>query len=191
MTMPADGGSGPALLSLADAVRRHVRPGVRVYLGNFGAQLFSVGHEIIRQGCSHLDVVIASGGLLMDQMLGAGVLRSATFAHCWSPVGRPGPGVQLPTGRGGRRAASTPARVEPRASDRGPHRRGVGRALHARARPAGNRLRRRGLTVGPPGHRELRLRHDPGGARGGAGRRLRPRRPGRPGRQRCGARTAR
>jgi glutaconate CoA-transferase subunit A len=75
------------LLSLADAVRRHVRPGARVYLGNFGAQLFSVGHEIIRQGCRDLDVVIASGGLLMDQLLGAGVLRSATYAHCWSPVG--------------------------------------------------------------------------------------------------------
>ena len=31
--------------------------------------------------------MIASGGLLMDQLLGAGVLRSATYGHCWSPVG--------------------------------------------------------------------------------------------------------
>jgi glutaconate CoA-transferase subunit A len=74
-------------LSLTEAVRAHVRPGTRVYLGNFGAQLFSVGHEMIRQGCHDVDAVIASGGLLMDQLLGAGVLRSATYGHCWSPVG--------------------------------------------------------------------------------------------------------
>ncbi|HLU60380.1 MAG TPA: CoA-transferase [Pseudonocardia sp.] len=75
------------VLGLADAVRAHVRPGTRVYLGNFGAQLFCVGHEVIRQGVRDVDLVIASGGLLMDQLLGAGVLRSATFGHCWSPVG--------------------------------------------------------------------------------------------------------
>jgi glutaconate CoA-transferase subunit A len=74
-------------LRLTEAVARHVRPGTSVYLGNFGAQLFSVGHEMIRQGCREVDAVIASGGLLMDQLLGAGVLRSATYGHCWSPVG--------------------------------------------------------------------------------------------------------
>lgn len=74
-------------LSLAEAVTSHVLPGTSVYLGNFGAQLFSVGHEMIRQGCREVDAVIASGGLLMDQLLGAGVLRSATYGHCWSPVG--------------------------------------------------------------------------------------------------------
>lgn len=77
----------PERLSLADAVSAHVRPGTKVYLGNFGAQLFSVGHEMIRQGCREVDAVIASGGLLMDQLLGAGVLSSATYGHCWSPVG--------------------------------------------------------------------------------------------------------
>jgi glutaconate CoA-transferase subunit A len=74
-------------LTMAQAVRAHVRPGTCVYVGNFGAQLFSVGHEMIRQGCHDVDAVIASGGLLMDQLLGAGVLRSATYGHCWSPVG--------------------------------------------------------------------------------------------------------
>lgn len=77
----------PAHLSLAEAVSAYVGPGSQVYLGNFGAQLFSVGHEMIRQQCREVEVVIASGGLLMDQLLGAGVLRSATFGHCWSPVG--------------------------------------------------------------------------------------------------------
>jgi glutaconate CoA-transferase subunit A len=76
-----------ASLTLADAVRSYVRYGTRVYLGNFGSQLFSVGHEMIRQHVRGVDAVIASGGLLLDQLLGAGVLGSATFGHCWSPVG--------------------------------------------------------------------------------------------------------
>jgi len=72
---------------LAAAVAEHVTDGSRVYLGNFGAQLFCVGHELIRLRRKRLDVVIASGGLLLDQLFGAGLLRSATFGHCWSPVG--------------------------------------------------------------------------------------------------------
>lgn len=75
------------LRNLAGAVAEHVRDGSRVYLGNFGAQLFSVGHELIRARRQRLDVVIASGGLLLDQLFGAGLVRSATFGHCWSPVG--------------------------------------------------------------------------------------------------------
>jgi glutaconate CoA-transferase subunit A len=75
------------LTDLSSAVERLVHPGATVYLGNFGAQLFSVGHEMIRQKVTDVDAVIASGGLLMDQLLGAGVLRSATYGHCWSPVG--------------------------------------------------------------------------------------------------------
>jgi glutaconate CoA-transferase subunit A len=77
----------PGTLGLAEAVGRHVQDGSRVYIGNFGAQLFCVGHELIRQGRRDLHAVIASGGLLLDQLMGAGVLRSATFGHCWSPVG--------------------------------------------------------------------------------------------------------
>lgn len=75
------------LLTLQEAVAEHASSGSRVYLGNFGAQLFCVGHEMVRQGVRDIDAVIASGGLLMDQLLGAGVLRSATYGHCWSPVG--------------------------------------------------------------------------------------------------------
>jgi glutaconate CoA-transferase subunit A len=77
----------PPVMTLEDAVAGKVRDGASVYLGNFGAQLFAVGHEIIRQGKRDLDVVVASGGLLVDQLLGAGCVGSATFGHCWSPVG--------------------------------------------------------------------------------------------------------
>jgi glutaconate CoA-transferase subunit A len=88
--------------SLAEAVREYSRPGTRVYLGNFGSQLFSVGQEMIRQSVRDQDLVIASGGLLMDQLIGAGTLRSATFGHCWSPVG-PSPAYNF------RRSAETAA----------------------------------------------------------------------------------
>jgi glutaconate CoA-transferase, subunit A len=74
-------------LSLPEAVARYVPDGARVYLGNFGAQLFCAGHELIRQGRRDLDVVVSSGGLLLDQLFGAGLVRTATFSHCWSPVG--------------------------------------------------------------------------------------------------------
>ena len=77
----------PATMSVPEAVEAFVPDGARVYIGNFGAQLFGVGHEIIRQGKRDLDAVIASGGILLDQMMGAGVLRSAVFGHCWSPIG--------------------------------------------------------------------------------------------------------
>ena len=86
MTLDGDVALGKTT-TLHDAVARHVRRGTSVYLGNFGAQLFSVGHELIRQDIRGIDAVIASGGLLMDQLLGAGILRSATYGHCWSPIG--------------------------------------------------------------------------------------------------------
>lgn len=77
----------PPVLTMTDAVAAEVPDGTSVYLGNFGSQLFAVGHEIIRQQRRGLDLVVASGGLLLDQLLGAGCVTSATFGHCWSPVG--------------------------------------------------------------------------------------------------------
>jgi glutaconate CoA-transferase, subunit A len=79
--------TAPTVESTADAVRRHVRPSDCVYIGNFGAQLFAVGHELIRQRLDRLHAVVASGGLLLDQLIGAGSVEIATFAHCWSPIG--------------------------------------------------------------------------------------------------------
>jgi glutaconate CoA-transferase, subunit A len=72
--------------TLADAVGT-VRPGETVWLGNFGAQLFAVGEELVRQGARDLHVVLASGGLLLDRLIGAGVVAEVTFAHCWNAVG--------------------------------------------------------------------------------------------------------
>jgi glutaconate CoA-transferase, subunit A len=72
--------------TLADAVGT-VRPGDTMWLGNFGAQLFAVGEELVRQEVRDLHVVVASGGLLLDRLIGAGVVAEVTFAHCWSAVG--------------------------------------------------------------------------------------------------------
>lgn len=74
-------------LTIGEAVDHYAPDGSTVYIGNFGAQLFALGHELIRREVRDLEVVIASGGILLDQMIGAGNLRSAVFAHCWSPVG--------------------------------------------------------------------------------------------------------
>jgi glutaconate CoA-transferase subunit A len=74
-------------LTLGEAVDHYAPAGSTVYIGNFGAQLFALGHELIRREVCDLDVVIASGGILLDQLIGAGTVRSAVFGHCWSPVG--------------------------------------------------------------------------------------------------------
>jgi glutaconate CoA-transferase subunit A len=76
---------GPPL-GLTEAVDA-VRPGDTVWLGNFGVQLFAVGAELVRRRARDLHVVVASGGLLLDALIGAGVVAEVTFAHCWSAVG--------------------------------------------------------------------------------------------------------
>jgi glutaconate CoA-transferase subunit A len=93
--------SGKALLrtvrpqmTLPEAVAEYVSSGQCLYLGNFAGQLFSVGHELIRAHVEELDVVMSSGGLLLDQLLGAGVVNCATIAHCWGAVG-PAPAGQF------------------------------------------------------------------------------------------------
>lgn len=72
---------------LGEAVTAEVTDGTMIYIGNFGAQLFAVGHELIRQGRRDLHIVSSSGGILTDQLLGAGTISEATFSHCWSPIG--------------------------------------------------------------------------------------------------------
>jgi len=76
----------PGPTSLERSVAR-VEDGACIYIGNFGAQLFSVGHELIRQGRRDLHVVMGSGGILLDQLIAERVVSEATVAHCWNPVG--------------------------------------------------------------------------------------------------------
>jgi glutaconate CoA-transferase subunit A len=68
-------------------VTRYVENGATVYIGNFGCQLFAVGHELIRQERRRLHVVMGSGGILLDQLIAAEAIGTATFSHCWNPIG--------------------------------------------------------------------------------------------------------
>jgi glutaconate CoA-transferase subunit A len=85
------GGMGGSLeveqLAVAVAVERFVMDGSTVWIGNFGAQLFAVGDEIVRQHPADLHLVMGSGGLLLDRLVAAGVAAEVTYGHCWSPVG--------------------------------------------------------------------------------------------------------
>ncbi len=64
--------------------------GSTIYLGNFGAQLFAVGHELIRQAKRGLHVIAPSGGILVDELVAAGVSSAITVSHCWNPIGPAG-----------------------------------------------------------------------------------------------------
>lgn len=67
-----------------------VADGSTVYLGNFGAQLFAVGHELIRQAKRDLHLIAPSGGILVDELIAAGVSSVITISHCWNPIGPAG-----------------------------------------------------------------------------------------------------
>jgi len=75
-----------AISSLTDVVAS-IPAGGTVYLGNFGAPLHCVAHEMIRQRLTGLHVIMGSGGIVLDALIGAGSVDRITFAHCWGPIG--------------------------------------------------------------------------------------------------------
>lgn len=70
------------VLPLADAVRRHVRPGATVALGTCLEQMipFAAVHEIIRQGIGDLALVGPVSDIVFDQLIGAGLARQVAAA---------------------------------------------------------------------------------------------------------------
>lgn len=79
----------PALLSLRDAMARHVRDGMTVALEGFTHCIpFAAGHELIRQERRDLTLVRTTPDLLYDQMIGMGC--AATLVFSWG--GNPGVG---------------------------------------------------------------------------------------------------
>src|ERR1700746_3703314 len=77
------------LLSLADAVSRHVRDGQSVALEGFTHLIpFAAGHELIRQGRRGLHLIRMTPDLICDQMIGMGCAAQLTFS--WG--GNPGVG---------------------------------------------------------------------------------------------------
>lgn len=66
----------------------HVSAGDTVYLGGFGYnQPFAVAHELIRRGVDDLRVVRPSGDILLDQLVGAGLVAETVTSHCWNAIG--------------------------------------------------------------------------------------------------------
>ncbi len=77
------------LLSLKDAIARHVADGQSVALEGFTHLIpFAAGHEIIRQGRRRLHLIRMTPDLIHDQMIGAGCAAALTFS--WG--GNPGVG---------------------------------------------------------------------------------------------------
>src|SRR5438477_10181773 len=84
----ADGG-GSKLLSMQDAVARHVRDGDVVVIEGFTHLIsFAAGHEIIRQRRRDLTLARMTPDVIYDQMIGAGVASKLIFS--W--MGNPGVG---------------------------------------------------------------------------------------------------
>jgi len=78
-----------ALMSLNEAIARHVRDGQSVALEGFTHLIpFAAGHEIIRQGRRDLHLIRMTPDLIHDQMIGAGCAARLTFS--WG--GNPGVG---------------------------------------------------------------------------------------------------
>jgi glutaconate CoA-transferase, subunit A len=78
-----------SFLSLPDAIRRLVVPGCTVALEGFTHLIpFAAGHEIIRQRLGDLTLVRMTPDVLVDQMIGAGLVRRLVFS--WG--GNPGVG---------------------------------------------------------------------------------------------------
>ena len=81
--------TGPAFVSLPDAMSRHVRDGMTVALEGFTHLIpFAAGHEIIRQRRRDLTLVRMTPDLIYDQMIGMGCASKLVFS--WG--GNPGVG---------------------------------------------------------------------------------------------------
>ena len=77
------------ILSLSDAVSRHVRSGDSVALEGFTHLIpFAAAHEIIRQGLTDLTLIRMTPDLIYDQMIGCGCAKKLVFS--WG--GNPGVG---------------------------------------------------------------------------------------------------
>ena len=89
MAKDSAGGASPKpILSMREAVQEFTADGDEVLLGGFAySDPFAFAHELIRQRRSRLRVIKGSGGVLVDQMIGAGCIDQLLFCHVWNSVG--------------------------------------------------------------------------------------------------------
>ena len=75
-------------MSMKEAIGKNVKNGDLVFLGGFGNGItFSAAHEMIRQKKKGLKVSKCGGGILFDQLIGAGVTNHIITSHCWNGTG--------------------------------------------------------------------------------------------------------
>jgi glutaconate CoA-transferase subunit A len=75
-------------LSLPEVVFRYIHSGDTLYIGGFAFNdPLAVAHEIVRQGIRDLTVIKSSGGIVVDLLIGAGVIRRLLVSHLWNSVG--------------------------------------------------------------------------------------------------------
>src|SRR2546425_10985609 len=78
--------SASKVLSMRDAIARHVHDGDTVVIEGFTHLIcFAAGHEIIRQGRTHLTLARLTPDLIYDQMIAAGCARKLVFSWAGNP----------------------------------------------------------------------------------------------------------
>jgi len=76
------------IMSMSEAVKKFINNDDLVFLGGFGNGLtFSAAHELIRQKKRNLKVCKCAGGIIFDQLIGAGVTNHIIASHCWNGIG--------------------------------------------------------------------------------------------------------
>lgn len=74
------------LLSLSDAIAKHVNDGDTIYAAGFTHLIpFAAGHEIIRQRKKNLTLARATPDLIYDQMVAAGCAKKVIFSYMGNP----------------------------------------------------------------------------------------------------------
>lgn len=73
-------------LSLADAIRTYIHPGMRVAFEGFTHLIpHAAAHETIRQGIGDLTLIRMTPDVVYDQMIGAGLVRKVIFSYAGNP----------------------------------------------------------------------------------------------------------
>ena len=76
------------VLTLKEAVAQFVPDGQELLIGGFAfSDPTALAHEIIRQRRRNLFIMKTSGGVLVDQLVGAGCVTKLLSCHVWNSVG--------------------------------------------------------------------------------------------------------
>ncbi|MHA1269951.1 MAG: CoA transferase subunit A [Candidatus Helarchaeota archaeon] len=76
------------VMDMKEVIKKYVKDGALIFFGGFGnCSVFAVAHEIIRQKKRNLKITRCAGGVMFDQLIGAGVTDYVITSHCWDGIG--------------------------------------------------------------------------------------------------------